>query len=116
MEEGLKNRAYLEGLKLKKQGFEEEVIYARLEKQGIPEELAKEVAQNVSVQRKNEYNEEKEEALKVTNNQIIATIVVGIVASIVSFIFLPRFMIVIPIGFIIIRIIMHNQLNNKDDK
>lgn len=52
VEEGLKNRAYLEGLRLKNQGLEKEIIYARLEKQGIPEELAHEVANNIFLQQK----------------------------------------------------------------
>ena len=35
MDETLKKQAYLEGLKLKNAGLEQEVIYARLEKQGL---------------------------------------------------------------------------------
>ena len=37
MDEGLKNKAYLEGMRLKKSGMDDEVLYARLEKQGIPD-------------------------------------------------------------------------------
>ncbi len=51
MDETLKRKAYLEGLKLKNSGLDQEIIYARLEKQGIPEELAKEVAKNVMLER-----------------------------------------------------------------
>ena len=40
-------RAYLDGLKLKNSGLSEEVIYARLEKQGFSEALAREVARAV---------------------------------------------------------------------
>lgn len=59
MEAGLKNRAYLEGLKLKNEGLEEEIIYARLEKKGYPPELALEVAKNVFIQRHIEYESVK---------------------------------------------------------
>lgn len=51
MDENLKRDAYLKGLKLKNTSLEEDIICIRLEKQGIPYELAKEVAKNVSLQR-----------------------------------------------------------------
>jgi len=41
MEEQIKREAYLKGLKLKNTGLDEETICIRLEKQGIPFELAK---------------------------------------------------------------------------
>jgi len=59
MDEELKRKAYLEGMKLKKAGLDNEVIYARLEKQGIPDELIKNVLQNMSIQRKREVIEEQ---------------------------------------------------------
>ena len=37
--EELKKKAYLMGLRLKNSGLDAETIYARLEKQGIPEDL-----------------------------------------------------------------------------
>jgi hypothetical protein len=43
--------AYMKGLQLKNSGLGAETIYARLEKQGIPAELAKQVAQDVFKQR-----------------------------------------------------------------
>ena len=51
MDEALKRDAYLKGLKLKNTGLDEETIWIRLEKQGIPHDLAKEVAKNVFMQR-----------------------------------------------------------------
>ena len=51
MDESLKKKAYLEGLKLKDTELDQEAIYARLEKQGIPRELAVEVAYNVVAER-----------------------------------------------------------------
>ena len=52
MDESLKKQAYSQGLKLKNTGIGEEGIYARLEKQGIPENLARQVAKNVMLQKK----------------------------------------------------------------
>ena len=49
----LKNKAYKEALKFEKSEFTEEVIYAKLEKQGIPKNLAKEVAMNIIIERNN---------------------------------------------------------------
>ncbi|MCW3102749.1 MAG: hypothetical protein JWO09_1189 [Bacteroidetes bacterium] len=51
MEEHIKRDAYLKGLKLKNTGLDEETICIRLEKQGIPYDLAQEVAKNVFLQR-----------------------------------------------------------------
>lgn len=45
-----KRRAYLEGMKLKKAGLDNEVIRARLDKQGIPGELIKDVLINIAIQ------------------------------------------------------------------
>ena len=52
MDEQLKRDAYLKGLQLKNTGLDEKIICVRLEKQGIPYDLAKEVAKNVFLQRK----------------------------------------------------------------
>lgn len=45
----LKEKAYKVALKFKGSKFEEEIIYAKLEKQGFPENIAKEVALNISI-------------------------------------------------------------------
>lgn len=45
----IKKEAYSKALKFKHTGLDAEAIYARLEKQGIPEEIAKEVAKNVII-------------------------------------------------------------------
>ena len=52
IDDSIKRDAYLKGLKLKSTGLDEETIFARLEKQGIEYNLAKEVAKNVFLQRK----------------------------------------------------------------
>ncbi len=50
--EELKKKAYVEGLKLSKSGADREMIYARLEKQGIPEEIIQQVIKNLFIQQK----------------------------------------------------------------
>jgi hypothetical protein len=45
--ENIKKDAYAKALRLKNTGLDAEVIYARLEKQGVPEEIAREVAKNI---------------------------------------------------------------------
>ena len=84
--EYLKNKAYHEGLKFKNSGLEEEVIYAKLEKQGIPIDLAKEVARNVVIER-NKYSKEDIKDYKNYKKLGIVFIVIGILASIIAYIF-----------------------------
>jgi hypothetical protein len=45
--ESIKREAYSKALKFKNTGLDSEAIYARLEKQGVPEDIAREVAKNV---------------------------------------------------------------------
>jgi len=80
----LKHKAYVEGLKFKNSGLEEVVIYAKLEKQGIPMDLAKEVARNVVIER-NKYNEEDIEDYKNYKKLGIVFIIIGILASIITY-------------------------------
>jgi hypothetical protein len=72
------NRAYLAGLKLKHSGLSEQVIYARLEKQGFSEELARQVARDV-------IRENENEQLKVNLNYGIVIAIIGILATIISY-------------------------------
>lgn len=51
MEDSIKRDAYLKGLKLKNTELDEETICIRLKKQGIPYELAKDIAKNIFLQR-----------------------------------------------------------------
>jgi hypothetical protein len=57
--ESIKREAYTKALKFKNTGMEEEVIFVRLEKQGVPFDIAKEVAKNVFIKMK----EDKENKL-----------------------------------------------------
>ena len=83
--DSMKRRAYQEGLKYKNSGLEEVVIYAKLEKQGIPIDLAKEVAMNVVIER-NKYNKEDIEDYKNYKKLGIVFIVIGLLASIIAYI------------------------------
>jgi hypothetical protein len=52
MEDSIRREAYLKGMQLKNSGLDAETIYARLEKQGYPAQLAKQVAKDVMLQRR----------------------------------------------------------------
>lgn len=47
--EKIKRDAYTKALKFKNTGMDEDAIYAWLEKQGVPVDIAKEVAKNVLI-------------------------------------------------------------------
>lgn len=95
MDEGLKNKAYLEGQKLKRAGYDDEVIFARLEKQGIPEDLARQVIKNLSVHQK------AVEVKKQKSNFDIAIlrIGIGVFLAVVSWLLFPG-RVYLPIGLI----------------
>jgi len=94
-DESLKRKAYLEGLRLKNSGLEAEIIYARLEKQGIPDELARKVVKDIMAERKKENIKDA----KSTYNIALIRISIGVLAAIISSILLPGH-IIIPIGLI----------------
>ncbi|MGC4101530.1 hypothetical protein [Ferruginibacter sp.] len=71
-------KAYLAGLKLKNSGLSEEIIYARLEKQGFPEELARRVARDV-------IRENEKESLKDSIHYGLIIAVMGFLVSVGSF-------------------------------
>ena len=100
--EYLRHKAYQEGLKFKNSGLEEEVIYAKLEKQGIPLALAKEVAKNIVIER-NKYN--KEDLLDYKNYKKLGLVIIaiGILASIIAYIFTGR--IIVAVEVLIVGII-----------
>jgi len=100
MDEELKRKAYLEGTKLKKAGLDDEVIYARLEKQGIPEELARIVIKNMSVQRKLEVVEEQ----KPLYYSALLKIALGVILAIVVYFIFPG-TVILPIGLIVSGIV-----------
>lgn len=108
MDEGLKNKAYLEGQKLKKAGYDNEVILARLDKQGIPEDLARQVIKNLSIQ---QHVDIVKEQTPVYNIALIR-IGIGIALAIVSAIVVPG-QIILPIGLILGGIVYAIIAKNK---
>jgi len=99
-EEEIKKKAYSLALRLKHSGLDPEIIYARLEKQGIPEAVAKKAVEDLIMQKT---QEEKKEQKPIDNiNAVIIGIV--IVATIAPFIMNARFRI-IPVGLIISGIV-----------
>ena len=94
-EEGLKRKAYMAGLRLKNSGLDAETIYARLEKQGIPEELARQVAKDVMLERKREVIEQTTPMY----NFALLRIGIGVAAALISiFVFPGNF--ILPVGII----------------
>ncbi len=88
-DESLVRRAYVEGLKLKNSGLDEEVIYAKIEKQGIPAELAREVAHNVILER----NKKEDRELADKGDIGLIMLIVGIVASLIAYYLTEKIMI-----------------------
>ena len=93
--EELKKKAYLMGLRLKNSGLDAETIYARLEKQGIPEELARQVARDTVIERKREVIREA----KPVYNFALIRIGIGVILALISYIILPG-NVILPIGII----------------
>ncbi|WP_316768484.1 hypothetical protein [Pedobacter frigiditerrae] len=94
-QEELKKKAYLEGLKLSKSGMDREIIYARLEKQGIPEEIIESVIQNLFIQQK----KEKIDHLTPFYNVALFRIGIGLAAAAIFYLLSPN-QFYIPIGLI----------------
>ena len=91
--DAITNRAYLAGLKLKQSGLSEEVIYARLEKQGFGEELSRRVAKDV-------VDEIQKETSKNNLSYGLVIAGIGLLGSIISAFVLPD-RILLPLGLIV---------------
>ncbi|MBD81173.1 MAG: hypothetical protein CL840_19805 [Crocinitomicaceae bacterium] len=107
-EEGIKRKAYLEGLKLKNSGYDLEIIYARLEKKGFSEELAKEVATNVFLEAKRDQRKQERPFYYAA----LIKIGLGVLFAIVSALLIPG-IIIIPIGLIAGGIVYAILTNKK---
>lgn len=111
-EEELKKKAFLEGMKLMRAGMDREVIYARLEKQGIPEEIINHAIQNLFIQKKVEQVKE----LTPFYNVALFRIAIGLVLALIWYMFNP-YEYIIPIGLIgggiISAIMLRNQMDKK---
>jgi hypothetical protein len=106
-DETTKRRAYSEAMKLQRSGLENEIIYARLEKQGIPEQLILKVLKNINTERHKEVTKELNFNYKFAFFKIGA----GVVAAIISGLLMPGNT-VIPIGLILSGIILAITTNN----
>jgi VIT1/CCC1 family predicted Fe2+/Mn2+ transporter len=98
-ESEVKKKAYLMGLRLKNSGLDEETIYARLEKQGIPEELARQVARDTQIQRNSDTKKDIVEDAKLRYNFAFIRIGIGVVLALVSYLIFPD-NVIIPVGAI----------------
>jgi hypothetical protein len=91
----LKKKAYLMALRLRSSGLDAETIYARLEKQGIPEELARQVAYDTIVEKKREKEIEKAET---DYNRALERISIGAAGAIIYYLIFHN--VYIPIGIL----------------
>lgn len=94
--EGELRRAYSIALKLKNSNLDLEAIYARLEKQGISKEIAKDVIANLSSERIKSIEKNEKESESIAWIKIL----IGVIVFIISLLFLPGY-IVVPAGLII---------------
>lgn len=94
--EELERRAYTMAWKFKNSNMEEEVIYAKLEKQGIPKELALEAAHNIVLERKKDLIKEEKPFFKVA----LLKIGLGMFVALIYAIVFPGSYI-LPIGFLV---------------
>jgi hypothetical protein len=108
MDEGLKNKAYLEGSRLKNAGYDNEVIYARLEKLGASDELARQVIFNLSVQKAVDTDKE----IRPFYYLAIFKIGIGVFLAILSAFILPG-QVYLPIGLIFSGIIYATLTKKK---
>lgn len=110
-DETIKREAYSTAMKLKRAGLDNEIIYARLEKQNIPEQLIAEIIKNISIEKKKKVEHEA----KVNYRFAAIQIGIGFLIAILSGILIPEYTI-LPIGFIacgIITAVLTSKM--KDD-
>jgi VIT1/CCC1 family predicted Fe2+/Mn2+ transporter len=96
MDEELKRKAYLEGMKLMKAGYDQETIRARLDKLGIPEALIRQVLTNLFIQQKANRVAEQ----KPFFNIALLRVGIGVFLAIVSYLLVPGEFF-LPIGLIV---------------
>ena len=93
-QEEIKKKAYLMALRLKNSGLDAETIYARLEKQGIPEDMAREVVRDILIERKRDVIKQAE----TVNNFALLRIGIGIGIALITYIATDN--LIFPIGII----------------
>lgn len=111
--EELRRKTYLAGERLKASGLDPETVYARLEKTGVPEDLAKQVVKDLWTEHKRKVVEEAKEE----QNVALIRVALGIGVAVVSYLLFPENFIV-PVGFILIGIIAalmaRKKINNNE--
>jgi len=95
-ESELRKKAYSIGLKLKNSGLDAETIYARIEKQGVPEEMAREVVKDILIERKRDVVKETQPVYHFS----LLRVGVGVAAALISALAFPGH-ILIPGGLIL---------------
>ena len=100
-DESLKREVYSKAMKLRDARMNRELIYVRLEKQGYPEDLIKEVLINMGLQQRKEMEQAKELDYKIAGLKIGLAIVVTLGVGY----FFPG-TIILPIGLLISGIIL----------
>lgn len=95
-EESVVREAYTMGMKMINTNFDRDLIYARLEKSGIPEKLAAQVADDIILERKSVKNKEVQPFQELAKIKIA----IGVLILILSIFFLPGYT-VVPIGLIL---------------
>jgi hypothetical protein len=95
MSEELKKKAYLLASRLLNQGYDYEVIRAHADKEGIPEEMIKDVCKNLALKQIVTASEEK----KPFFNIALIKIGIGILIAIIYAVAVPG-QVYIPIGLI----------------
>lgn len=106
-------KAYLEAMKLQRSGLDNETIYARLEKQGIPEQLILRVLGNLRIEQRKKVSKAVNFNYKVAAFKVGA----GIVAAVISGIIMPG-NVFIPLGLIlggIVLAVSTNKLENEQN-
>ncbi len=94
-------KAYSIGIKLKNSGLNENAIYAKLEKQGIPVDLALEVAQNITLESRKKFKKEEKHFWSLA----ILQIGLGALVALILAILLPEKK-DLPINFIVMGILL----------
>ncbi len=106
--EELERRAYSMAWKLKNSNFEEEVIYAKLEKQGIPKDLALEAARNIVLERQKDLVKDE----KPFFNIALLKIGLGMLVALIYALVFPGSYI-LPMGFLVGGVILALASWNK---
>ena len=91
----IKKKAYLAAMRLKSTGHDAETIYARLEKQGVPEDLAREVVRDLMVQKRRDVVDQTSPVY----NLALIRIGLGVIVALISILVFPDIHI-LPIGII----------------